>query len=129
MNKLTDQFLALNFPTMIGLYEGAPVFLGTLTPEQSIIRDAIIAAQDKTGADLAMLKALLTTEQQTLYIAARKISVQAERRSRYTAETDSLRAEMDYDYTVGSDEWNAALAEWKGKVEMIKAELPYPAFE
>jgi len=53
-------------------------------------------------------------------------TVVLQRRARYQEETDPLFMRACEDYTMGSEEWNTAINEWKIAKARIREELSYP---
>lgn len=49
------------------------------------------------------------------------------RQRRYLAETDAMRLKADEDYSIGSEEWLAAMEAWKIAKQSIRWDLPYGA--
>lgn len=59
------------------------------------------------------------------YVEARKLPTREARQARYRDETDALRLKADEDFTIGSEDWLAAVEAWKAAKAAIRAELPY----
>ena len=108
----------------IGIINGEPSIIGDQT-----LASLVIAAHGKTSTDaeIIALKAHLGAEsaEWAAYVEARKAPTRAARQARYRDETDALRLKADEDFTIGSEDWLAAIEAWKAAKAAIRAEFPY----
>lgn len=102
---------------------GAPVTNGDKT-----LVGLVVSAHGKTVTDpevIALRDYLNADSRWDAYVACRKADIQQARQARYREETDSLRLKADEDYTIGSEDWLAAIEAWKTAKNTIRAGLPY----